>query len=245
MRANLEKIKQKIILDEEYIEWGKEIKKVEETFANSSNFNNRVALDHGIMHMERVANQVYLLLQQYGCDERTCLLGYIAGLIHDIGMIYGKENHAQNGSELSKMFLKKLQILSDREIETVANAILTHGSGENTENCIGIFLALVDKVDICKERSIGVDSPIKRIERYTMNIKENTLEIDYEMTSLKGKEGIYMIPKTIDVPMMLVEKLGLNIQFFINGIIEDFADRIAYKGEIYKREEKGIKRSLH
>lgn len=240
MKTKLEKIKQEIVLHEDYIKWGKEIKKFEESFANSSDFNNSVALDHGIKHMERVASQVYLLLKQYGCDEHTSCLGYIAGLIHDIGMIYGKENHAQNGSELSKIFLKKLQILTDSEIEIIANAILTHGNGKNAENCIGVILALVDKIDICKERSIGLYSPIKMIDSYSVNIKENTLVIDYKMISLQGKEGIYMIPKTIDVPIMLAEKLGLNIQFFINGVIEEFIDRNDYKGKIYKREEKDV-----
>lgn len=119
---------------------------------------------------------------------------------------------------------------------------MTHGSGKNAENCIGVFFALVDKIDICKERSIGLFSPIKMIDSYSINLKENTLIIDYEMTSLQGKEGIYMIPKTIDVPIILAEKLELNISFFINGKTEDFTDRDDYKGKIYKRTEKKIKK---
>lgn len=80
----LEIIKQKIISDVEYQKWMKEIANIEKEFANSSDFNNKIALDHGIKHMNRVAMNVYKLMNEYGCDKSICNLGYIAGLIHDI-----------------------------------------------------------------------------------------------------------------------------------------------------------------
>ena len=43
----------------------KEISNVEKEFAISSEFNNKVALDHGIHHMDRVANNLYNLLKEY------------------------------------------------------------------------------------------------------------------------------------------------------------------------------------
>ena len=65
------KTKEKIILDEEYKIWMQEIAEVERELAISSEFNNKVALDHGIKHMDRVANNVYKLLKEYNCDEHT------------------------------------------------------------------------------------------------------------------------------------------------------------------------------
>lgn len=235
---NLENIKQKIISDEEYIKWMEEISIVENEFGNSSEFNNLVALDHGVNHMNRVAETVYKLMKEYGCSKNICYLGYISGLIHDIGMIYGKKNHAQNGSNMAKLFLKKLGFLNDSEIETVVSAIATHGNGENAESNIGLFLAIADKIDMCKERSLGKSSPIHLINSYNANINQDTLEIYYEMLSAKGIEALYMIPKSIDIPQKIANDLRIKIKFFINGKIEEFIDRKNYEGQIYKRIDK-------
>ena len=234
----LEDIKQKIISDDEYIKWMEEISIVENEFANSSEFNNIVALDHGIQHMNRVAETVYKLMKEYGCSKNVCYLGYISGLIHDMGMIHGKKNHAQNGSKMAKLFLKKLDFLNNSEIETVANAIATHGDGANAEGNIGLFLAIADKIDMCKERSLSKTSPIHLINSYNANINYDTLDVYYEMSSSKGIEALYMIPKSIDIPLKIAKDLGLKVKFFINGKIEDFADRKNYEGQIYKRIDK-------
>ncbi len=57
------------------------------------------------------------------------------------------------------------------------------------------------------------------------------------MTDLKAKEGLYIIPKSIDIPQILCVKLGLKIEFYINGKHENFEDRAKYNGQIYKRNE--------
>ena len=57
------------------------------------------------------------------------------------------------------------------------------------------------------------------------------------MHNLKGKEGLYIIPKSIDIPKILGEKLGFKVEFFINGIYEEFEDREKYKGQIYEWKE--------
>ena len=226
----LDIIKQKIISDTEYQKWMKEIANYEGSFANSSEFNNQIALDHGIEHMNRVAMNVYKLMQEYGCDSTSCDLGYIAGLIHDIGIINGKKNHAQNGSLMVRPFLKRLDILSDVEIEKIEYAVAHHGSGENTDNEIALFLAIADKIDMCKARSLGNSSPIQEIESYHTTISHNTLNIYYELSSLKGLEGLYIIPKSIDVPKNIANKLGMQIKFYINNQEEDFASRYNYTG---------------
>ena len=88
-----------------------EISNVEKEFAISSEFNNKVALDHGIHHMDRVANNLYNLLKEYNCDNHTCELWYITGLVHDIGMIKGKKGHSENGSKLAENYLRKFDFL--------------------------------------------------------------------------------------------------------------------------------------
>lgn len=237
MNNQLLKIKQKIVLDNEYQSWMKKISNVENEFVVSSNFNNKVALDHGIEHMDRVANNVYKLLTEYNCSKNICILGYIAGLIHDIGMINGKRGHAENGAEMSKIFLKKLDLVNTTDVTKIANAIKNHGNGGVNPDIISAFLAISDKADMCKSRSLGDLSPIQFIENYTIKIKNNVLKINYIMTDLKGKEGLYIIPKSIDIPRALGSNLGLKVEFYINGKYEKFRDKEKYKGEIYQRKE--------
>ncbi len=231
----LEEIKEKITTDEEYLTWMDKIAKVEMEFANSSSFNNKVALDHGKNHMNRVANTTYILLKEYGEDENTCFLGYVAGLIHDIGMIYGKDKHAENGSNLASSFLRKFNFLTDEEIKIICEAISTHGSGKHATSVIGSFLAISDKIDMCEERTLGRVSSIKFIQNYVAHIQGNILRISYDFSKEEGKKGLYMIPKSIDIPYSIGNSLGLKVEFYINGKLENFEDRKEYQGNIYYR----------
>lgn len=51
-----------------------------------------------ILHMHGVAEWMYEHAEEYGCEDKDKM--YFLGLMHDIGYIYGKENHEQNGAEL-------------------------------------------------------------------------------------------------------------------------------------------------
>lgn len=163
-------IKQKIIEDTKYKLWMKEIAKVEKEFAISSKFNNMVALDHGIKHMDRVANNVYKLLKEYNCNNHTCILGYVTGLVHDIGMIKGKKGHAENGSKLAEIYLKKFDFLNEKDIMQITKAIKNHGNGGENPDEIIAFLAISDKADMCKARSLGNLSPIQYIDDYNLRL---------------------------------------------------------------------------
>lgn len=230
-------IKEKIILDEEYKIWMQEIAEVEREFAISSEFNNKVALDHGIKHMDRVANNVYKLLKEYNCDEHTCILGYITGLVHDIGMIKGKKGHAENGSELAKGFLQKFDFINEKDILKITNAIKNHGNGGENPDELTAFLAISDKADMCKARYLGNLSPIQFIDEYKLKLEKNVLELRYIISNNKGKEGLYTIPKSIDIPKKIGKELGLKVEFYINGEIEEFKDREKFKGKVYIRKE--------
>lgn len=232
--ADFNTLKDKIINDSEYLSWIAQIAIIEREFANSSAFNNSIALDHGLKHMNRVAQNTYKLMQEYGCRNNLCRLGFIAGLIHDIGIIHGKKNHAETGANMCSNFLRKFAILKEDEIKIIKEAILTHGNGKNTSNIMGLILALSDKMDMCASRSLANSSPIKEIKSYKATIENATLKIYYEMSSSKGIEGLYIIPKSIDVPTSIAKKLKLNLAFYINDKLEDFSARSSYKGEIYK-----------
>lgn len=230
-------IKNQIIEDTKYKLWIEEIAKVEKEFAISSKFNNMVALDHGIKHMDRVANNVYKLLKEYNCDNHTCMLGYVTGLVHDIGMIKGKKGHAENGSKLAENYLRKYDFLNEKDILQITSAIKNHGNGGENPDEITAFLAISDKADMCKARSLGNLSPIQYIDDYNLKLENGVLQIRYTISNNKGKEGLYIIPKSIDISEKLGRKLGLKVEFYINNKLEKFEDREEYDGEIYIRKE--------
>lgn len=230
-------IKNQIIEDKEYKIWMEKIAKVEYEFAISSKFNNMVPLDHGIKHMDRDANNVYKLLKEYNCNNHTCILGYVTGLVHDIGMIKGKKGHAENGSKLAEIYLKKFDFLNEKDIMQITNPIKNHGNGGENPDEITAFLAISDKADMCKARSLGNLSPIQYIDDYNLRLENGILQMHYTISNNKGKEGLYIIPKSIDIPEKLGKKLGLKVEFYINNKLEKFENREEYAGEIYIRKE--------
>ena len=230
-------IKNQIIEDKEYKIWMEKIAKVEYEFAISSKFNNMVTLDHGIKHMDRDANNVYKLLKEYNCNNHTCILGYVTGLVHDIGMIKGKKGHAENGSKLAEIYLKKFDFLNEKDIMQITNPIKNHGNGGENPDEIIAFLAISDKADMCKARSLGNLSPIQYIDDYNLRLENGILQMHYTISNNKGREGLYIIPKSIDIPEKLGKKLGLKVEFYINNKLEKFENREEYAGEIYIRKE--------
>ena len=230
-------IKNQIIEDKEYKIWMEKIAKVEYEFAISSKFNNMVTLDHGIKHIDRDANNVYKLLKEYNCNNHTCILGYVTGLVHDIGMIKGKKGHAENGSKLAEIYLKKFDFLNEKDIMQITNPIKNHGNGGENPDEITAFLAISDKADMCKARSLGNLSPIQYIDDYNLRLENGILQMHYTISNNKGKEGLYIIPKSIDIPEKLGKKLGLKVEFYINNKLEKFENREEYAGEIYIRKE--------
>ncbi len=58
---------------------------------------NRIS-DERIAHMHGVAEWMYEHAEEYGCENKEEM--YLLGLVHDIGYLYGKNGHEQNGPEL-------------------------------------------------------------------------------------------------------------------------------------------------
>lgn len=86
-----------------------------------------------------------------------------------------------------------------------------------------------------QRRTLGTFSPIQSIKDYGVTIQNKILKISYEFSSKDGKIGLYMIPKSIDVPISIASSLGLQVEFYIDGKLEEFEDRNSYQGYVYKR----------
>lgn len=105
---------------------------------------------HGRYHTTFVVNTIEIILKKLGYSDNVVELGKIAGLLHDIGTITGKKNHAIKSSEMCNKFLDTLT-LSKEEKEIIIHAIEDYSNGNAINSPVGASLLLADKINISKE----------------------------------------------------------------------------------------------
>ena len=111
---------------------------------------NLIAI-HGWKHIDKVINTVEKILTELECKQDTIENGKIAALLHDIGCIEGKDNHALRSYKMSKVLLDNKEI-NDNDKKIILNAILKHSKPKENDTIVGKTLALADKIDFVKNR---------------------------------------------------------------------------------------------
>ncbi len=98
----------------------------------------------------------------------------IAGLLHDIGCIEGKENHTLRSTKMSAKYLETLD-LTEPEKKLILDAIRDHSKGENINSSIGVALIFADKTDSGKDRVLEFG---KRNNYYLLGIEDVEFKIE-------------------------------------------------------------------
>lgn len=108
--------------------------------------------DHGINHVERVANRAGKILRELNLPEREAELAMIAGYLHDIGNVVHRENHAQSSALMAIPILTRMG-MPMTEVAVVAGACANHDeeTGEPVSNP-SAALILADKSDVLRTR---------------------------------------------------------------------------------------------
>lgn len=106
---------------------------------------------HDLKHAIVVAKLSKEILKNLGHSKDIIDDALVAALLHDIGCIEGKENHAPRGAEMAEKYIHKKMIQLNNE-KAVIEAIKMHSDGFETENIIAQVLMLADKIDIKKTR---------------------------------------------------------------------------------------------
>ena len=108
--------------------------------------------EHGFRHAEIVSNNAYRILKELNFPERSAELAAIAGLLHDIGNLVGRQDHGVSSALIAKNLLEKLN-MHYAEIIDIMTAIGNHEeeSGEVTGN-LSAALAIADKTDVHRSR---------------------------------------------------------------------------------------------
>ena len=116
--------------------------------------------EHGLIHSEKVAGVTKEILLAAGYDD-LAEHGYMAGIIHDIGNVFGRKDHHLTGSVLSRYVLDNLGY-EEHEIALISEAIANHIHPIVEETSpMSSALLIADKVDLRRSRV--------RVERNGLN----------------------------------------------------------------------------
>jgi len=182
---------------------------------------------HSERHIMNVVYMVVDILRQLDYDSDFVEKASIAAILHDIGMIYGKKDHALNSYNMAKEYFEQNNIdIADKEI--ILDAILHHSDGFGRNNPIAAALMFADKIDIKKDRVApkGYDIVGMRQLQYIDDIKikidklNKELVIDFIVDAKADKkelEEYYFIDKVFKAINSFAKENSLEERVFYNG----------------------------
>ena len=185
--------------------------------------------EHSFPHVEKVAHTSAMILETLGYDERTVELAKIASIMHDIGNVINRVDHAQSGAVMAFRLLDNLSMPAD-EICSIISAIGNHDESTGQPlDAISAALIIGDKTDVRRSRVRNHDlltfdihdrvnyavvkSNVRFNDSRTSIILE--LQIDTEISSVLEYFEIFM------ERMLLCKRastfLGVQFEMMING----------------------------
>lgn len=106
---------------------------------------------HDLHHVERVAQRIEEVLLQLGYVKELIQEAKVAALLHDVGCLDGKKNHAWRSYEFAVQYFEEHGI-EPKHKNDILEAIRIHSDGFDTSNTIAQVLIFSDKLDITKSR---------------------------------------------------------------------------------------------
>jgi len=179
---------------------------------------------HGRNHALYVVNITRHILQSLAYSTHVIEMGKIAALLHDIGNIAGRHNHAKKSAALASIFLDDITDLTPKDKTTVIQAIEDHSAGNYISSAVGAAVFIADKVDITKSRVRPIENidpwhiNIMEIEDMALHISCNTMIINFTTTEAFSKELlINEYQKKLDQTAKAAEHLGCKCHIQFNG----------------------------
>jgi putative nucleotidyltransferase with HDIG domain len=109
--------------------------------------------EHGLRHCGIVSKTAEKILKELSFDNRDSELAAVAGFLHDIGNMAGRDQHHRVGALLAKEVLEELGF-DLREIGRVMAAIILHEEDEGVikPDPVSAALLIADKSDVHRSR---------------------------------------------------------------------------------------------
>lgn len=185
--------------------------------------------EHSFAHVEKVAFTSSMILENLGYDSRTVELAKIASIMHDIGNVINRVDHAQSGAVMAFRLLDNLSMPAD-EICSVISAIGNHDEGTGQPlDPISAALIIGDKTDVRRSRVRNTDLLTFDIHdrvnyavehssvRFSDDKKSIILElvIDTEISSVMEYFEIFM--KRMLLCRRASDYLGVQFEMIVNG----------------------------
>ena len=141
--------------------------------------------EHSFAHVEKVAVTASMILETLKYSERECELAKIAGIMHDIGNVVNRVDHAQSGAVMAFRLLDNLSMPAP-EICSIISAIGNHDEGTAQPlNPISAALIIADKTDVRRSRVRNTDLLTFDIhDRVNYAVEKTTLSFNEDNTSL-------------------------------------------------------------
>ncbi len=186
--------------------------------------------EHGLRHATLVAANAAYILSALGYDQEKVELARIAGFLHDIGNMMGRDTHPQMGAVLCYQLLSRFG-LTPRQRGMVMSAVGNHeeGSGQPV-NEVSAAVIIADKSDVHRTRvrewDEGTDDIHDRVNyacvRAELNVsaKERSIElnliIDTNIASLLDYFEIFT--ERMVMCKTAARFIGCEFYLVINGV---------------------------
>jgi HD superfamily phosphodiesterase len=189
---------------------------------------------HGKGHALTVVATAEKILQSFACDARTVELGKIAALLHDIGCIAGRWEHAKKSAALARVFLNDADFLSREERDVIVQAIEDHSAGKNISSAVGAALLIADKTDLSGQRILPMENldtvhkNLLEVETIDIQVSEKNVTINYITTKkfsidILVADFITEYQKAYTIPRKAAKYFGCDCIFKFNGVEENFS----------------------
>ncbi len=185
--------------------------------------------EHSFAHVERVAQTASMILTELDFPERQIELVKIAGIMHDIGNVINRIDHAQSGAVMAFRLLDNLSMPAE-EICSIVSAIGNHDESTAVPiDAISASLIIADKTDVRRSRVRNNDLITFDIhDRVNYAVEESALRFNENKTSLilelKINTNISSVMEYFEIflqRMLLCKKASqffkLKFEMIING----------------------------
>lgn len=188
--------------------------------------------EHGMRHAKIIADNAGSILERLGTySERQVEMARIGGLLHDIGNLVTRQNHATTSAILAYDLLRE-RGMPIREVTQVVAAIGGHDEETNTEATseIGAAVVIGDKADVARERvrnphmaAFDIHDRINYAAQETrleVSAETKTISLDLEIDTEIGSVMEYF---EIFLSRMIISRkaarlLGCDFRLIINGV---------------------------
>ena len=158
--------------------------------------------EHSFAHVENAAQTASMILTTLGYDERTVELAKIAAIMHDIGNVINRVDHAQSGAVMAFRLLDNLSMPAG-EICSIISAIGNHDEGTGQPlDPISAALIIGDKTDVRRSR-------VRNTDMLTFDIHDRVnYAVEYSNVSCIAEKKSILLELQIDT------KISSGLEYF-------------------------------